>query len=83
MGANAATKAQRVVENTERVLAIELMAAFQALEFQGINKTSSKLQKLFNEYRKHVDFVENDIVMYEYMDKSLNFVKTSCFKDYL
>lgn len=83
MGANAATKALRVVENTERVLAIELMAAFQALEFQGINKTSSKLQKLFNEYRKHVDFVENDIVMYEYMDKSLNFVKTSCFKDYL
>ena len=34
MGANGATKTLRIVENVERILAIELFNATQALEFR-------------------------------------------------
>ncbi len=74
MGANAATKAVRVVHNVERVLAIELMAACQALEFRGIDKTSPYLQKLITDYRQMVPFVQDDVLMYELIDRSLEFL---------
>ena len=46
MGANAATKLVRVVENTERVLAIELFNAAQALEFRRPLKSSWEIEKI-------------------------------------
>ena len=74
MGANAATKALRVVKNVESILAIELMAGCQALEFRGIDKTSPFLQSIINEYRQKVPFVEDDVLMYELIDSSLQFI---------
>ena len=64
MGSNAATKLYRVVNNTERVLAIELFNAAQALEFRRPLHTSPCLEKMVEEYRKVVPFVEIDTVMY-------------------
>src|SRR5204863_9183825 len=64
MGANAATKCYKVVENTQRILAIELMNAAQALEFRKPLKTSPVLEKLVADYRKQVAFIEEDKVMY-------------------
>ena len=75
MGANAATKLLRVVDNVERILAIELLNAAQALEFRRPAKTSPKLEKVMTDYRKQVGFVEEDVVMYKEMDKSLEFIK--------
>lgn len=74
MGANAATKALRVVKNVESILAIELMAGCQALEFRGIENTSPFLRSIIHEYRQNVPYVEDDVLMYELMDKSLQFV---------
>ena len=79
MGANAATKALRVVKNVEYILAIELMSACQALEFRGIANTSPFLQSLIREYRQSVPYVENDVLMYELIDKSLQFIKNHNF----
>ena len=79
MGANAATKALRVVRNVENILAIELMAACQALEFRGISKTSPFLQSIINDYRQTVPFVEKDMLMYELMDHSLEFIHNHHF----
>ncbi len=53
MGSNAATKLYRVVQNTERVLAIELFNAAQALEFRRPLKSSPRLERLFEKYRKN------------------------------
>ncbi len=75
MGANAATKLLRVVDNVERILAIELLNAAQALEFRRPAKTSPKLEKVMTDYRKQVGFVEEDVVMYKEMEKSLEFIK--------
>ena len=75
MGANAATKALRVAENLERVLAIELMNAAQALEFRRPLKSSPIIEKFVAAYRKEVEFVRIDKVMYTEIAKSVQFLK--------
>ncbi len=60
MGANAATKALRVVENLKNILAIELFTACQAFEFRRPEKTSPVLENIFSEFRKTVPFVSED-----------------------
>jgi len=75
MGANAATKSYTVVNNTEKVLAIELLNAVQALEFRRPLKTSPQLEEFVENYRKTVPFVENDTLMYELMHKSQVFLQ--------
>ena len=65
MGANAATKVYRVVENLHTILAIELFTAAQALEFRRPARTSPIQEKFFQEYRKHVSFVEEDRILHD------------------
>jgi len=79
MGANAATKAYMVINNVEKVLAIELLNAAQALEFRRPLKTSPLLEDFVAHYREYVPFVENDTLMYELMHKSQNFIAQTKF----
>jgi histidine ammonia-lyase len=74
MGGNAATKLLRVVDNVERILSIELLNAAQALEFRRPARTSPVLEKFIEDYRKVVKFIDDDVVMYSEMEKSLRFV---------
>lgn len=74
MGSNAATKLWKVVQNTERVLAIELMNAAQALEFRRPLHSSKTIEAIFEEYRKVVPFVDNDTVMYPHIASSVKFM---------
>ena len=75
MGANAATKLVRVVENTERVLAIELFNAAQALEFRRPLKSSWSIEKIHAGYRKVVPFIEDDTYMHPLIEKSIEFIR--------
>lgn len=75
MGANAAIKLYKIVLNVERVLAIELFNAAQALEFRRPQKSSSVIEKLFDEYRKVVPFIVNDEVMYPHIQHSIEFLR--------
>ena len=77
MGSNSATKLCRVVRNTERVLAIELFNAAQALEFRRPAKTSPVLEEWVKEYRKVVPFIENDQVMYPHIEASVEFIRNN------
>lgn len=74
MGANAATKLYKVVENLERVLAIELMNAAQAIEFRE-EKTSPFLQMILESYRHEVAFVDDDRYLHEDIVKSVDFIR--------
>jgi len=76
MGANAATKAYRLAQNVERILAIELFNAVQAIEFRRPLKSGSIIEKIISDYRKIVPFIENDCEMHIHMNKSLDFIKT-------
>ena len=74
MGANAATRTYRVLQNVERVLAIELFSAAQALEFRRPMKSSTFIEDFVAAYRKEVPFVVEDIVMYPEMEKTVQFL---------
>ena len=77
MGGNAATKTYRVCENTERILAIELFNAAQALDFrhqEGL-KSSPKVEQLVADYRRSVNFVDIDEVMFRHIHASVRFLQ--------
>lgn len=78
MGANAATKCYRIVNNVEKVLAIELMNAAQALEFRRPLKTSPVLEEFVGKYREVVNFIEEDEVMYVHINNSVEFLR-NCY----
>lgn len=74
MGANAATKLYRVVENCFSIQGIELLLAAQAFEFRRPMKSSENLEALFATYRSEIPFVNEDLYLHELMEKSRNFV---------
>ena len=76
MGANAATKCFRVVNNVEEILAIELFNAAQALEFRRPLKSSPIIEELVAEYRKIVNFIEVDEVMYTHINNTVKFLQS-------
>lgn len=75
MGANAAIKLYKVVLNTERVLAIELFNAAQALDFRRPLKSSPAVETIHAAYRKVVPFIVDDEVMYPHIAQSIEFLK--------
>lgn len=75
MGANAATKAYKVVQNIERILAIELFTAMQALDFRKDIKSSTTIEKLRESYRQAVPFIQNDTYMHPHIEASIKFMQ--------
>ena len=76
MGANAATKCFKVIENVEKLLAIELLNASQAIEFRRPLKSSPKIENLLADFRKLIPFIKEDKIMYQELEATLQFVKT-------
>ncbi len=65
MGANAATKMRRVIQNVQRVLAIELLTAAQALDFRHPSKSSPAIEAVWSALRKEVRFMVKDRVLHD------------------
>ena len=74
MGANAATKLYCVVENVEKVLAIELMNAAQAVSF-GKHNSSEFIQSIIDKYREKISFLEKDRLMSIDIEESIVFLQ--------
>jgi histidine ammonia-lyase len=75
MGANGATRLLRVAENLEKIIAIELFTAVQALEFRRPLKSSGFIEELVKSYRETIPFIKDDKVMYGEIAKSIDFVR--------
>lgn len=75
MGANAATKCYKVIENTLTILGIELLNAAQAINFRLPLKTSTTLEKIMAEFRTQVTFNTTDRALYIDIDKARNFLE--------
>ena len=75
MGANAATKARRVIENVEQVLGIELLTACQALDFRRPGRTSDALEKVVAAFREEIPFVGQDRVLYPDLHRAAAFIR--------
>lgn len=75
MGANAATKLYRVLENCYKIQGIELMNATQALEFRRPLHSSDELELIYTSYREVVPMVDVDVYMHPLIEKSIMFCK--------
>ncbi len=75
MGANGATRLLRVAENLEKIIAIELFTAVQALEFRRPLGSSAIIEDIVSSYRERVPFIEDDKVMYDEIARSVDFIR--------
>lgn len=76
MGANAATKCLRIVDNLETVLAIELLNASQALEFRRPKKSSEFIESFVASFRTVVDFVAEDRLLANDIHSSIAYLQS-------
>ncbi|QED37059.1 histidine ammonia-lyase [Antarcticibacterium arcticum] len=76
MGANSATKVQKVIDNISTILAIELFNASQALHFREPAKTSPFLTQMLDTFRDIVPIVKEDQVMAVPIHKAKEFINS-------
>ncbi|RAR47398.1 histidine ammonia-lyase [Flavobacterium lacus] len=76
MGANAATKCFKIIENLERILAIELLNAAQAIEFRRPLQSSEFIEQFIKSYRKEVSFVKEDRILHYDIENSIAFLRS-------
>jgi histidine ammonia-lyase len=76
MGANAATKCLKVMENLERILAIELMNASQAIHFREPLQSSEFIEMFLKSYRKVVPLVKEDRILHYDIENSIAFLNS-------
>ena len=81
MGANGATKALLVMNNLERILAIELMNASQAIEFRRPLQSSTFIESFLMAYREEVSFVKEDRILHYDIEKTVAFLNSFQIKD--
>jgi histidine ammonia-lyase len=76
MGANAATKCLRIMDNLERILAIELMNASQAIEYRRPLHSSDFIEMFLKSYREEVSLVKEDRILHYDIEKSIAFLNS-------
>ena len=76
MGANAATKCKRVIDNVEKVLAIELITAVQALHFRRPLKSSPLIEQMIAQFQQVIPFNDADRILHYDMIKAIDFIKS-------
>lgn len=75
MGANAAVKCLRVLQNVERVLSIELLTAAQALDFRKPLTSSAGIEQLHALVRSRIPFYEQDRLLHTDMMAALQLIQ--------
>jgi histidine ammonia-lyase len=75
MGSISGRKALQVLENVEKILAIELLTAAQAFEFRKPMKSGVLLDEVHKEIRKKVAFADKDRVFSEDIEKGIDMIK--------
>ena len=74
MGTTAARKARKVVDNTAKVIGIELLVAAQAADFRNAKGLGRGTATAYNLLREEIDFLEKDRVLYPLVDKAVEMV---------
>ena len=83
MGANAATKCLTVLENTEKVLAIELLTALQALGFREPTEFPNDIKTFYLKVTEDFKFIKKDIIMFPEIKKAIYFLQNNSLDDFL
>ncbi|PKV50941.1 histidine ammonia-lyase [Aquimarina sp. MAR_2010_214] len=75
MGSIGGRKALRVIENLEKILAIELLTAAQAFEFRKPLKSGIILDEIHKKVREAVSFADKDRVFADDIEKGIKIIK--------
>ena len=75
MGANAAIQAYQIIENVERILAIELLNASQAMFFRT-KKTAPFLSAMLSGFQSVIPKLTEDRVLHDDIQKAIKFIQT-------
>ncbi|WP_281298565.1 histidine ammonia-lyase [Flavobacterium limnophilum] len=81
MGANGATKALKVMENLERILAIELLSASQAIEYRRPLESGDFIEMFLKAYREEVSLVKEDRILHYDIEKTITFLNSFEIED--
>mgnify|MGYP003607182092 FL=1 len=81
MGGYSARKGRNILDNTNRVIAIEMLNAAQGMDFRAPLKPGKGSGAAYREFRKHVPFYEKDQFMQPLMLDSLKLVKDGTIID--
>jgi histidine ammonia-lyase len=81
MGANGATKALKVMGNLERILAIELMSASQAIEYRRPLESGDFIEMFLKAYREEVPLVKEDRILHYDIEKTIVFLNSFEIED--
>lgn len=83
MGVTAALKGRRINDNVERILALELMAAAQGIDFRRDVLPDAKMgagtASAYDLIRGHVPFIERDTALHRYMEAMQALVAQGAF----
>ena len=76
MGSIGAVKFLRVLENLEKILAIELICSSQALDYHKPLKSGKKIDKCHDYIRSKINYCENDRIFTEDIEKAIEIIKS-------
>ena len=79
MGAISARKAREILDNSRKVIAMEMFTAAQAIDLRGNKGLGLNTKKAYQLIRKEIPFIEKDIEMYPYLQKAENLLKDGNF----
>ncbi len=79
MGTIAAVKSRRILDNVYRVIATEILASCQAIDFREELKLGQGTAIAYNIIRENNKFIEKDTIMYKEIDKCLEAIKSEKF----
>ncbi|PIE89946.1 MAG: histidine ammonia-lyase [Acidobacteria bacterium] len=77
MGSIGSRKFHKMLDNIEKILAIELLCASQGMEFRKPLKSSVILEACHREIRKHISYIHEDRIFAQDMANALELVKNS------
>ncbi|MEM6348431.1 MAG: histidine ammonia-lyase [Bacteroidota bacterium] len=83
MGSIGGRKALKVVENLEKILAIELLCAAQAFDFRAPLKSSPIIEAMHAQVRKSIAHAAEDRIFGDDIEKALNIIQTQELIPYL
>jgi histidine ammonia-lyase len=77
MGSISARKALQIIENLEKILAIELLCACQAFEFRKPLKSSVILEACYEFYRDKVPYIKEDTILSDLIQQTQDIIQSA------
>ncbi|MFW9999502.1 MAG: histidine ammonia-lyase [Candidatus Hermodarchaeota archaeon] len=77
MGSISARKALKIINNLEKILAIELLCATQAFDFRRPLKSSKILEACYKYIREKIPFITEDTILSDYIKLAIEIIKSN------